>query len=205
VTLLRRAHLPEATELLVRAFDEDPYFRFLAPDTKTRARLVGGVMSSYLALALPRSVARVVLTDEQELRGICLWYPPEAYPAPAHEIARVYTSVIGPALLKRHLSATTILNALRMGQLLEEAQPDGPHYYLQVLGVDPRWHGRGTGSALLRERLAEADAAGLPAMLETTKPMNVRLYRRYGFEIVRTTKSDSSPPVWTMVRPAQTT
>ena len=200
VTPLPRSLLPDATALLAAAFDEDPFFRFLAPAAEKRRHLLDGVMSSFLALAVPRDMAGAVLTDASELRGLSLWYPPNAYPPPAAEMARAYTAAIGPNLVRRRLGTSMITLALRMAHLLEEAQLPGPHFYLQVLGVDPRWHGRGTGSAMLRERIAEADEAQLPASLETSKEMNVRLYRRFGFEIVRTTRVESSPPVWTMVR-----
>ena len=41
------------------------------------------------------------------------------------------------------------------------------------------------GSALLLDGLADADAAGVPTYLETHRAENVRLYERYGYELVQ--------------------
>lgn len=85
----------------------------------------------------------------------------------------------------------------QLGQL----RPTEPHWYLAVLGVDPRLWGRGVGSLLLAEllRLAGAapaaeGAAGLevaadgvggrpdPIYLESDRDESIRFYRARGFE-----------------------
>ena len=52
-----------------------------------------------------------------------------------------------------------------------------------TLGVLPRHRGRGTGTALLERLVADARAAGLPALSLSVEPDNpaLRLYRRVGF------------------------
>ncbi len=76
------------------------------------------------------------------------------------------------------------------------------HYYLMVLGVDPPRQGQGIGGALIQPVLRRADAEKLPCYLETGKEINVRFYRRHGFEVVAAgdTPGDG-PPYWTMLRP----
>ena len=93
-----------------------------------------------------------------------------------------------------------ITTALRIETLLDEGHPTEPYWYLQILGVDPTRQGRGIGSRMLREALAMADRDDVASVLETSKPANLRLYERYGFRITRTTRLDSSPPIWTMQR-----
>ena len=82
----------------------------------------------------------------------------------------------------------------RLGQL----RPTQPHWYLAVLGVDPRSWGRGVGSRLLAEllRLAgsgpdEAGGGGWenrvggradPIHLESDREQSIRFYRTRGFE-----------------------
>ncbi len=197
-----RSRVSDARAMLVNAFDEDPYFRFLAPDADERSAFLRGVMASNIALASPRGAAGAVIAPDGELRGVSLWFSPGAHPPSALATAWAYLRHVGPHL--RRLRSRTIERGLRMASLLEEAQLREPHFYLQVLAVDPRWHGRGTGSAMLRRRVAEADRARLPATLETSKEMNVRLYERFGFEVRRATRCESSPPVWTMVRAPKT-
>jgi len=196
------ARHPEAVDLLVRAFDEEPYFRFLAPGGAERAALVGEVMRASLEIAASVGLARGLV--DGDVRGVCLFYPPGAYPPPARATLAARGAAVARTLRRwaraRRVDARVLAQALRMDALLGEAHPPEPYGYLQVLGVDPRWHGRGLGSALMREVAARADRDRRPAILETGKPENVGFYRRFGFEIVRATQLESGPPVWTMRR-----
>ncbi|MET8529396.1 GNAT family N-acetyltransferase [Micromonospora sp. NPDC005172] len=79
------------------------------------------------------------------------------------------------------------------------ALPTYPFWYLGVLGTHPDSAGRGWGRAVMRAGLARAAADGLPAILETSKPANVKLYRRVGWEVVG---SLAEPvPTWIMQQP----
>jgi GNAT superfamily N-acetyltransferase len=61
---------------------------------------------------------------------------------------------------------------------------DEPHAYLSLLATHPDHRGRGIGQALLAENLAQWDAAGVPAYLESTNPANDHRYERAGFRRV---------------------
>jgi ribosomal protein S18 acetylase RimI-like enzyme len=52
--------------------------------------------------------------------------------------------------------------------------------------VHPRHQGQGIGSALIEAFCHRVDESDAPAYLETDKPTNVRLYRRFGFAVVGT-------------------
>jgi ribosomal protein S18 acetylase RimI-like enzyme len=193
-------------DLLVRAFDDDPFFRFLMPDRDRRAALVREVMRSNLDVAIPNGFTRVTDggANEGDLRGLCVWMPPHAYPPSALSVLSARGAAVARTVARmiatRRTDFPVISHALRIADLMDEAHPPQPYYYLQVLAVDPRWHGRGIGSSILREILAEADRDGALAVLETAKELNVQLYRRHGFEIARTTVLRSGPPMWTMFR-----
>jgi GNAT superfamily N-acetyltransferase len=53
--------------------------------------------------------------------------------------------------------------------------------YLSLLATHPDHRGQGIGQRLLAENLAEFDAVGLPAYLESTNPANDHRYERAGF------------------------
>ena len=59
-----------------------------------------------------------------------------------------------------------------------------PHWYLQIIGVDPAYQGRGFSSRLLRPVLERIDRERMPCYLETNSGKNVAIYRRSGFEVV---------------------
>lgn len=82
--------------------------------------------------------------------------------------------------------------------------PREPHFYLQVLGVDPAAQGRGWGSQLLKHGLAQVDAARMPAYLETMNGDNITFYERHGFRLSGELRLPfSGHPVWFMWRDAQ--
>ncbi len=57
------------------------------------------------------------------------------------------------------------------------------HMYLQSLGVDPNFQGKGYAGKLLRHMLTKMDTAGIPCYLETLEEQNVRLYEHFGFTV----------------------
>jgi ribosomal protein S18 acetylase RimI-like enzyme len=81
--------------------------------------------------------------------------------------------------------------------------PEEPHWYLHMIGVDPRFQGRGYGSALIRHALERVDSDRLPAYLESTNPVNVPIYERHGFELVATVEVPGTPPMFPMLRRAR--
>jgi len=86
---------------------------------------------------------------------------------------------------------------------VEEHRPATPHYYLDVVGVDPSRRRTGHGSLLLAEGLAHVDREGAAAFLITSEASNAVWYARHGFVV----RSEEQPPaggprVWFMDRPA---
>jgi ribosomal protein S18 acetylase RimI-like enzyme len=59
-----------------------------------------------------------------------------------------------------------------------------PHWYLQIIGVEPAYQGRGFSSRLLRPVLERIDRERMACFLETNITKNVAIYRRFGFEVV---------------------
>ncbi|MBX3273664.1 MAG: GNAT family N-acetyltransferase [Sandaracinaceae bacterium] len=201
MTPLTSAQRGPARELLVRAFDEDPFFGFLAPEPRAREAFLRAVMGTNVALAVRAGAAHAALGEDGALEGVCLAFAPGRYAeASIGGQVRVGLPAYAGVLARGLLRPRAIVRALRAATLVEEAHPPEPTFYLQVLGVSPERQGRGVGSAMLRWLCGEADAAGRPAILETSKEANARLYRRSGFETFRTASIDSSPPIWTMRR-----
>ncbi|MHA1457008.1 MAG: GNAT family N-acetyltransferase [Promethearchaeota archaeon] len=66
-----------------------------------------------------------------------------------------------------------------------EFAPDD-HWYLQTLGVEPAYQGKGYGSLLMGYMLEKIDNTNaLPVFLETSTDINVKFYKRFGFEVMR--------------------
>ena len=78
------------------------------------------------------------------------------------------------------------------------------HWFLQAIGVDPQFQGRGYASKLLRPMLSRIDEEGLPCYLETLEEQNVRLYEHFGFKVIEESKvPNTNLTNWAMLRDAR--
>ncbi|WP_374579284.1 GNAT family N-acetyltransferase [Phenylobacterium sp.] len=207
ITALRRAaeapvsaamaDVPVIAADLSAAFAADPIFNwFLRADSRHEAA----------RLKLFHLLTAMGLLDGKISRpatggAAAIWLPSESLgPTPFLQQLRAL-----PALL----SATGVSRLGRMSALramMDAHQPKAPHAYLGFLGDRPDAQGHGVGSRLLAAGLAEVDAQGLPAYLESSAEANVPLYRRHGFEVVEVLRArPDAPAMWAMWRPAQAT
>jgi ribosomal protein S18 acetylase RimI-like enzyme len=85
-------------------------------------------------------------------------------------------------------------------ELFGAAHPHEPAWYLQFLGVDPAYQGRGLGSALLRDVLDAADESGQAAYLEASSDRNRALYERHGFAHLGDLTLPDGPTAYAMWR-----
>lgn len=122
-----------------------------------------------------------------------LWLPPGAQPD-EESLGEIMQDAVPE---DRQEALFTILE--EMGR----HHPSGPHWYLPLIGVDPRSQGMGYGTALIESALERCDAEHLPAYLESTNERNIPLYERNGFEVIGTIQAGDSPPLWPMLRQAR--
>ena len=187
--------LPKVADDLSAAFAADPVFNWFLRDDARHASA---------RLKLFRLLIGMGLADGQVARpatgaAAAIWLPSENLgPTPFLQELRAL-----PALL----AATGFSRLKRMAALramMDAHHPKEPHAYLWFLGVRPQAQGHGVGSRLLAAGLAQVDAKGLPAYLESSNEANVPLYRRHGFEVVEVLRAKpDAPPMWAMWRPAQ--
>jgi ribosomal protein S18 acetylase RimI-like enzyme len=168
---------------LVAAFAADPVLRYLFPDEASYPRHA----AAFFGHLFDKRVHLGTVWTVGGGASVAMWDAPTARSAgpdgdlsdalPAGELARVraYEDAVHAGL------------------------PAPPFWYLGVLGTDPRHTGRRWGHALMAAGLRRADADGLPAVLETSNPGNVGVYRRAGFEVVRETAADGLA-IWVMRR-----
>ena len=117
----------------------------------------------------------LVAERDETIIGVSVWVEAdsgERFRREAVELGRIAAE--RPELLR----TATVL------ELVASRHPDQPHLYLSSMAVHPDHRGSGVGGALLRFRLAQADAVGLPTHLEASTQQSQRLYERYGFRSV---------------------
>ncbi|HEX4059096.1 MAG TPA: GNAT family N-acetyltransferase [Galbitalea sp.] len=175
---VRHATLADAAaigEVFALAFAQDPVTSWVTPDAGRRARLLVRLNTAIARYEGIRLGATYVAVDAGRLVGAAIWRPPGRAPLRFGSVR--FALVSGVAL------GLSIPRTIAAGRAAAGARPREPHWYLQLLGVDPDIQGCGVGSALVGEHLRVVDAAGLSACLETTGE-NVGFYGRLGFEVV---------------------
>ncbi len=96
---------------------------------------------------------------------------------------------------------TASAGSRRWTAAIERLHPEEPHWYLLVVGVEPRHQSTGVGRTLLEPVLARADEHGAPCYLETPTRPNVRFYESLGFAVrAEVPLVPGGPPNWTMLR-----
>jgi len=154
-------------------------FAYLLPDPDRRARLAPGLLGSLVRYAVRYGVAETIA---EGLDGVAVWLPPGGTTMSPGRMLRT-----GVMVAPLRLGAASLVRSAAFIRSTEAAHGRtgaGPHWYLNLLAVDPARQGRGLGGRLLRTGLSRADGARVPVYLETHNPSNVPFYRRHGFEVV---------------------
>ena len=182
----------EASDVLARAFFDDPAWVWLLPDAQRRARLLPWLFR----IGFDVTAADVYVTVGP-LLGAARWLPPGR---PAMRVAATLRALVTTPL--RLGSATAPF--LAYGRAVEQMRADvarGPHWYLAGIGVEPSAQRQGVGGALLRPGVEAAAAARIPAVLLTNNEANLAFYEANGFSVVRQGRTpEDGPKAWAMVR-----
>ncbi|CAL9568162.1 hypothetical protein SUDANB176_04783 [Streptomyces sp. enrichment culture] len=179
---------PLVSRTLVRAFGDDPMMRWFFPDDVSREAALG----RYFATIFTRQYVRHGVCERTEAAA-AFWVPPEAQDKAVPDAGTVQElqNILGD-------------RAPLFGDAVETAArhtPREPHWSLAVIGADPAARGQGHGAALLRSGLAKADAAGMPAYLESSKPSNLPFYEHFGFTVREELRlPGGGPTLWAMWR-----
>jgi len=187
------ADLDNVAAALADAFRDDPVFAWLIPAaTPRRDEKLRTFFASMARSYLRRDKHVYVVGDGQ---AAALWSAPGAWTLPMSEMLRE-----GPSALKAFGRNT--FRAVRTQLQVESKHPKDPaHWYLGYLGTRSDSQAQGIGSAMLREVLDGADAAGVPAYLESSNERNLTLYKRHGFEVVQEIRAlGVGPSIWRMWR-----
>nr|WP_036342786.1 GNAT family N-acetyltransferase [Micromonospora purpureochromogenes] len=165
---------------LVAAFTKDPVLRHLFPDEATYARYA----AAFFGHLFDKRVRKETIWTIGRGASVAIWEPPASGGAqPDDDLAA-------------QLPADVLSRVRAYDEAVHAALPSAPFWYLGVLGTHPDHAGRRWGHAVMKVGLDRAASDGLPAILETSNPDNVEVYRRAGWEVVH---AFAEPlPTWVM-------
>ena len=175
-------------EVLARAFYDDPVTAWFYPDAARR--LLHG--RRFFEIRLRQLAGHGLIFTTEDRSGAALWAPPGLWREDFRQSLRMLPML--PVLL-RHIVRST-----RAVREIERLHPVAPHYYLSVIGTDPRKQGGGIASALLAPMLDVCDETGAAAYLESSKESNLPFYARHGFAVKERIALPEGPPLWLMWR-----
>jgi ribosomal protein S18 acetylase RimI-like enzyme len=174
---------------LLLAFASDPAVRWMYPDAHQYRAAFPRLVRVFGGQAFALGTAYYV----EGFHGTSLWLPPGIMP---DEITLL-------SLLRDTVAPKRLEELLALFEQMAAWHPAKPHWYLPLVGVDPRQQRQGFGSALLAPMLAYLDCGEATAYLESTNPENIPFYERHGFSICGRIQAGSSPTLFAMVREPQ--
>ena len=176
------ADVEAVVETITLAFRDDPVWGFLErPDVLWRALVTAGLRYPWTFV-------------DGTAAAVAVWLPPGGIELTDDE-ADDLAGRLGPDRP----------GVDRVFAAFDGAHPHEPHFYLSLLATHPAHRGQGRGVALLRENLTRTDAAGVPAYLESSNPVNDARYAAAGFRPRGRVVVSGGPAVTTMLRPVTRT
>lgn len=173
-------------DVLKLAFVADPATRWLWPDPQKYLAHFSNFARAFGGKAFAHKSAYYV----EGYSGAALWLPPDVHPD-------VDTLM---ALLQSTGSEGAQKDCPAVLEKMGSYHPSEPHWYLPMLGVDPLWHGKGLGSALMQHALVRCDSDNKVAYLESSNSRNIPFYEKHGFELLGTIQVGASPSIFPMLR-----
>jgi ribosomal protein S18 acetylase RimI-like enzyme len=198
---LTRKDRDAGAAVLGRAFTEYEMLRYYFQDEAERHAVA--VTFGFVALSVCLKYGEVYASSAK-MEGVAAWLPPGKAPFGGWQIIR---SVPLSVLFRFGRQGASRMQAYgRYIDNMHRKLVPYPHWYLQIIGVDPAYQGQGFSSQLVRPMLECIDREHLPCFLETNTEKNAAIYRRFKFEVVSEDKIPGTEVTsFAMLRKAQAT
>ncbi|MBW7863542.1 MAG: GNAT family N-acetyltransferase [Candidatus Hydrogenedens sp.] len=187
-----------AVEALARAFQMFPLNLFLYPDPEKRPQQLRWLYRRIIPVY--RELGAAFMTEDGG--GVAMWVPPHCPKGPG-----IWRFIRAGMLMEPFNCGLETMHRRILMKLDIERRHHGemrePHWFLEIIGVDPAHQRRGCGKALLRHVLDQADRDGIPAYVITHDPEDVVYYQQNGFRLLTDkTAMRGAPPTYSLLRPA---
>lgn len=170
---------------LVAAFTDDPVLRYLFPEDGSYP----GHAAAFFGRLFDKRVRQETVWTIGGGASVAMWDPPQAGAGQPDDDN-----------LAAELPADAMARVDAYDGAVHAALPTTPFWYLGVLGTHPDHTGQGWGHALMAAGLRRAATDGLPAVLETSNPANVEMYRRAGWHVAQVVTALEPLHIWVMQR-----
>ena len=196
LTQLRKRQVEPASEVLSRAFIDDPSLSHAIPEYHKRVKILPALFRMTLYYGISHGEVYAISPD---MEGIAIWLPSGVSDIKLWMLIRR-----GGLALLFWASWKFLWHMKRdedFASALRKRHAPFPHWYLAVLGVDPEFQGKGYASKLLQPMLNRLDAANSPCYVETSIEEYVPMYQHFGFRVIyEGVLPGSGSRMWAMLR-----
>ncbi len=197
LTRVNKSNIKSAIAALVEAFRNYTLLQYYFPSDVNREKILYYFISYAVFTGI--SYGEVYATSPN-MEGVAVWLPSDNYPMTFWRLIRsVPLSIIfglGKEGSGRMRSTGQYIDAVH------KRLAPFKHWFLQMIGVDSKYQGKGYAGDLLRPMLARIDEEGLPCYLDTLDETNVRLYEHFGFKVIEKSAIPKTQFTnWAMLRP----
>jgi GNAT superfamily N-acetyltransferase len=190
------ATVERVTALLCEAFGDYPVMRFLLGSTGDYGARLHTLIGLFVANRAVAGDPFFGFTDGTELGGVALCTPPNppAASAALEEIREGAWATLGAEARERYAACVHAWGEVGIAE---------PNVHLNMIGVLPRYRGRGVARPLLErvQTLSRTLAESHGVTLTTEDPRNVALYRYFGYEVVDRRRIAPELETWGFFRP----
>jgi len=184
--------MDEASEVLARAFHDDPAWGWVLPSPRRRAALLPWLFR--MAFEVTEGEA---WTTAGTIGGCSRWLAPGR--AQVH-VGPMLRALVATPIRVREATSRFLAYGRAVEAMRAAAVPE-PHWYLAGIGVEPSLWRQGIGSALIAPGIEASTRDRVPCALLTNTEHNVAFYEHHGFEVVREGETpDGGPRAWMMRR-----
>jgi len=178
---LDKSQVKAAGEVLGRALQDDPVSVYDVPDKEKRHAVMKHVFQMTSCLGVKYGETHATSLN---FEGIAVWLP---YINKKYKLIVNIGCLLKAKVYKMGREASKRIKPIEKHSTKVHLEfAPGDHWYLQTLGVEPAHQGKGYGSLLMEYMLEKIDTTNpLPVFLETSTEINVKFYKRFGFEVMR--------------------
>lgn len=176
---LNKSDIQPAVEVLTRAFRNYPLLKYFFSDELERERIAPYFFQYILNYGVRHGE---IYATSPNLEGVAVWLTSDKYPMTFWRSIRfVPLSIIFG--LGREGGSRMRYTGEYIDTVHKRLVPF-KHWFLQTIGVDPQFQGKGYAGKLIRAMLARIDKEDLPCYLEALDEKNARLYEHFGFRVI---------------------
>jgi len=188
-----------AVEVLGSAFRNYPLLKYYFPKESNREK----ISNYFLSFAVYSGIRYgEVYATSSNLEGIAIWIPSNNYPVTFWKMLR--SVPLSRILGFGRYGGSKMKHFADYTDSVHQRQAPFKHWFLQAIGIVPKFQGKGHASELLRPMLSKIDKECLPCYLETIDKKNVSIYEHFGFKIIeKSIVPETRFTNWAMLRKAQ--